>query len=814
MNDSSGTVYVLHSVGRADLHLSPGDTCELKAREKAVRQALTEADPAHKRDILRLGTASGVPGGGEAADPVAAGQPRRPAPLESVLAALGPGASRVHLVLLTTKVVARIGESLRTALEEVPDAYGRAFDDIILVDCGEIVEPVAATHIQLKLAGLVDPSIDQALVVWGSGSTQLIFSALDAVTELLLPWRLAMISTGSGRVEPYDPTAGLPIDPVIPLLRRWRYHDLLLDMATNGELAVDGEQRRVLVDEAERWGHVFIRPTVTNMRALMAAALMRGDGSSGFAVREYVRQRYQALRAQQPGQVDLFREAGPRPTLGRVIKLARDSAEPAVVQARQTPAGQWLVSPVVSALNDMGAYGEHELRPPDRTSFHYLHRHLAELDGPEQPENRGTGLSALNLVPAQRVWYVAILGTADNDRQRTPILVQLAQAMQDQHRCSLVDPQVRRYLGLPDGQQPDTAFLVLGTRSGSCHLAAELAERLAADGFTARTAVIEDEPDRVASAQRPPFSADRAGCLLREHLGDDIAAMVVVPTGPKQLVLTLLAGGQRFAAQLGVPLYLRELVDAKKGVVDAGTHRLPLRFGTDRAVLSAALHALEIAELDTAARLLAAAGGAHRLARRAESLSLVLRCELSEPALWPAEYQGWSHPARTIGLLADRIEVWADLPAVDSPRPGDPAVATAVRAIIGARAVAEKSWKECFPTAGKHRLGELLGPGYRLRNELPVTHGRPLDSAEELLALVRTTGHESVSAMLTAMADRARQHFGAPRPGHAPALATLLAELRAEVRARRDAERARPGSRLQRRPAGSAASASVPPSRA
>ncbi|MFV2022352.1 hypothetical protein [Micromonospora sp. LOL_023] len=183
-------------------------------------------------------------------------------------------------------------------------------------DTAPLAAALAALH--------ADPGTDRACVVWGSGSTQTVLGALDAVITSGLRWSLIRIEpTVAPGHAVYDPTAGLPIDPVVPLLRRWRYHDLLRALVDAGQLSLTAEQRRVVDAEADHFGRAYVAPNADRMRAVMAAALMRGDDSSGFAVRAYVAQRYHELRAADGSPLDLLTEAaGPgRPPNSDVYQM-------------------------------------------------------------------------------------------------------------------------------------------------------------------------------------------------------------------------------------------------------------------------------------------------------------------------------------------------------------------------------------------------------------------------------------------------------------------------------------------------------------
>lgn len=376
------TVYLLHAVGHADLGVPPPD--KAGATDLLAQVAQQPADDARTREILLLRTAAQTTGD--------------TAPLAAALAALrtaadpdasdpGRAGAAVHLVLVSTAQVAPIAAAIADAVDHRPDLYGGHVAATTIAEAGSLDAADIADAVGRVLDTRADPGTDRAYVVWGSGATQSALGALDAVITSGLPWSLIRIGpTVIARHAVYDPTACLPVDPIVPLLRRWRYHDLLRELADSGRLSLTPDQRRYIDAEADQYGQVYTAPTADRIRAGMAAVLMRGDGSSGFAVRVYVVRRYQELRATDGSPLDLLdwarRRNGRRiATLGEMLRAIREEQQDAaVLAAKATPSGEWLASTIVDQLNEMGKASTHELAPPQPAMLAALREHLAEHD--------------------------------------------------------------------------------------------------------------------------------------------------------------------------------------------------------------------------------------------------------------------------------------------------------------------------------------------------------------------------------------------------------------------------------------------------
>lgn len=780
------SVHVLHVVGRADLGIESRDD----SGEKALLPLLDRPDAESARGLLLLRRPGRTAG--------------KVAPLASAVAAIDGdealSGSPLRLVLVATDQVAEIAHAIERTLDSSPGLYGRPFENVVVVRSPSLEETDVAGAVRRVLETRQSLG-ERAALVWGSGSTQAAFGVMDAAFLVGMPLSVVRVDPlDPGQHDVFDPTRDLAVDPVVPLLRRWRYHDLLVDLVRRGAVSVTQVQRDLLEREAEQWGRAYAEPNASRLRAVMAAALMRGDATSGFAARAYICHRYTELRERDTSQVDLLAWAGSRPgggSLGKKLGILREERrDAAVTRSLNSEGGQWLRSSTSEQLNEMGADSSHELRPPSRLMLVALGQHLSECESSTTTPVSDAALSSLSLVPGHVLCYVSILGTSPQDtspqdRGSSP-LEQIAEALADEAKRGLVDRPVRTYLGVHGDEPVSVRMLILGTASQTYAEARALAVRLAEFG-----AVAVSIPDVETNA----FTGRAAADLLRAHLGPDAGAVIVVPSGPKKHVLPLMIGAFHVGSERGIPVFLRQLVTKGQDVVGAGTHRLPLRFGTDLAILSAALYALDIAELDMAARLLGSIGAGQGLDKRAMALSYALRSDTRGGSVghWPATItEGLSTLGATAGLVADRIEVWASLPGLDTD------IATQTRAIIGACAAIESSMRSHdrdrrrkVDADGQARVKALRAAGvdplFRVRNRLPITHGGSV-AVSGLSDLVnRCSGgrYADTRGLLRGMAAIARVGVNTPQGGSGPSLAQLVDEMRAEVRSLRDAEQGR-----------------------
>ncbi|WP_424187663.1 hypothetical protein ACOBQX_07690 [Actinokineospora sp. G85] len=710
------TTWVVHAVGNADLGLPARSTsAQVDGRLEALRAA---PDPAG----LLSGTGWGEPVPG----------------LVSPLAAVVGDLDGFHLVLVSTEHTHRTARALEEALLRAPAALGGVVGRI-LVAAGSLAEKGAVGAVSKALAGLIDT--DTVLITWGSGSTQLAFGMMVAAIDVGARWRLAVVGTAlaRARVQVFDPAAGLRVDPAQALARRW------------GETAPEQRARHA----------AHLAPDLDGLRGLVADALVKADGTSGFAVREYIWARYEHDR--DPGHLDLRQWAterlgGRNATTGLLLTTIRTAGprDPRARAALDSPAGRWLTSRVVDRLNQLGVRSSHRLVPPTLAQTAFLRRELG-------------------IPVACAAWHIGVVGLPESDGR-----VNLFRLIDDRGP----DQAVAAYLAYAEPGDVPLRHLVLGTGPTDQHpgTAAHAREIAGAIGGVADIA---------------PDSVEHAHQLLAEHwppVADVVGAIVLVPTGPKTAVLPLLLAAFRLAAENGLPLYLSQMVDGM------GSHQLVTRFGAHLDLLDLAATALSTLELDWAARLLDACAEP-ALAQRARQLAVALSCRTLDPGLWPAEFAEYGGSTRARGLVGQRLRMWAGLAA------GHPEPAHQIRALCGACAVLEQSVRQSNPdpaTADKHwqrtranfarqpRL-HLLSRLATLRDRLPITHGHPLTSPEALAEMVGSfTGHTDPAAVLTVAASAADHAFGKYVPAlQSPSLPELHAVLSADISRRVAVERDR-----------------------
>lgn len=749
--------WLLHPVGGADIGAdiasipgAPAAMDEVTRRIKVVAEA-ADARGELARRLVNLDWEK--PATGEVS------------PLAAIVPALR-ARPEVRLVLVCTAATHPLGDLLADALRRVPDLFGRAFAsvDVVLTDSGDrhagLSERNVVAALKPVLSGGPAGQAAEAIIPWGSGSTQLVLGIAEAATAAGVPWRWVRVdpSLDAASWPEFNPVSDSGVDPLVPLLRRWRYHDSLATLVEKRSCGLSDEQRAVLLAEADRWRQAHQHPTADGLRLLLADALARGDASSGFAVRRYVLARYHELRDRDADRpLDLVRwatarwrrrhgesEGGPR--LGELIQMVREAGHgsgPADVRrSARSESGQWLLSDIAEKLNEIGIDASHRLRPPRPAALRVIRAHPDDVS-----------------VPATSAWYIRIAGNGDPALRPDPLIPIVENG---------ADEPVAGYLGLPRGEV-GLRFLILGTRTGSAANAEHGAEQInAGRDSTADWATIPGPKDG-------EWAADRAERLLRqrfEPIQDEMGAIVVIPTGPKGLLLPLIAAARRLASDHGIPLFLRQLNASDT------MHQLPLRFGADRDLLELADRALSTIELDVAARLLDICADTRDLADRTRGLAIALRCGMD--GNWPAPLDCLDRAARTAGLIAERLLVWAEF----AEGHDDPAHAT--RALFGGCAAVECSVRASGEPAPWTRRG-AMGALFQIRNRLPASHGASgLGDSGSANPLTGT----AVAGLLRRAAQEATAR-SRRRGGAEPDLLGLLTALRAEVADRLTAETVR-----------------------
>jgi hypothetical protein len=769
----------LHTVGGADLGVPAGnsDPRDLRAtRAAAVRDLAADTLPSRLVDLDWSGPRTGT---------------------VSPLGALAPTLDGdVHLLLLCTKYTSDVAYAIHGALARVPALYGREFGSPTVVEIGDPDPDGSGLSERAVVAALRDHLVagpaSRAVVTWGSGSTQLAFGAIEAATAAGVSWTLLGLTERDGTTGELAPDlASDGLDPIVPLLRRWRFHDALARMAEFPTLGLTDEQRQVLRDAATARHRAHTAPTAAGLRLLVSDVLAKRDVTGAFTIRRYVLARYHELRdLQSPPPLDLEawataqwrRRTGQggdrRPELGELLALVCRASATGATDVRASlgqPSGQWLVSDAATALNKAGQ-ATHRM-----TSIHDNHLRCirAHLDGLPSA-GPGAGLPDVTSAPATTAWYLRIAGRfPDPPHQR--LLHDIADAG--------VDQPVADYLGLGREEVP-RRFLLLG----SAGVSDTVAERMAADLADAEWARIP--ADGAVAGGVAAWDNTAAEVLLRQRFRGDVAALVVMPTGPKAMLLPLLVAAHRLARENGVPLFLRHLTER-----DA-MHQLPLRFGAREDLLALAAAALSTVELEVAARLLDACADERDLARAVRDLAAAVFCRGGGPA-------GVDPTTWTLGLTADRLAVWARL-ATERFDAGH-----TTRAIFGAFAGVEcgvraapslgadpKTRWQTFSAAlrgDRHVAARLLAVLRTVRNQLPTSHG---DSHHDIDELVRTTMTDvglpatpdfSAAELIGLLAVRARTWpaVAAPAPWPHARLADQFVALRDDIDRRVEAERAR-----------------------
>jgi hypothetical protein len=766
--------WFLHTVGGADLGVAAGSDDLRAARAAAVRDLPDDALPSRLVDLDWPGPCTGT---------------------VSPLGALAPALDGdVQLLLLCTKHTSDIAHAIHDAVVRVPALYGREFDSPTVVEISDL--DGSGLSERAVVAALRDHLVpgptNRAMVTWGSGSTQLAFGAIEAATAAGVPWTLLGLTERDGTIGELAPDLTSDgFDPIVPLLHRWRCHDGLARLAELAALGLTGEQRQALRDAATARERAHTAPTAAGLRLLVSDVLAKRDITGAFTIRRYVLARYHELRDQQsPPPLDLEvwataqwrrrtrQGAGRRPELGELLAIVRRASATGPADVRESlgqPSGRWLVSDAATALNKAGQ-ATHRM-----TAIHDNHLRCirAHLDGMPSA-GPVAGLPDVTSAPATTAWHLRIAGRfPDPPHQR--LLHDIADAG--------VDQPVADYLGLGREDVP-RRFLVLGTAGVSD----TVAERMAADLADAEWTRIPAED--TAAEDVAAWDDTAAEAVLRQRFRGDVGALVVMPTGPKSMLLPLLVAAHRLARENGVPLFLRHLTER-----DA-MHQLPLRFGAQEDLLALAADALSTVEIEVAARLLDACADERDLARAVRDLAAAVFCRGGAPA--GVDPRTW-----TLGLTADRLAVWARLATERSD------ASHTTRAIFGSFAGVEcgvraapslgadpRTRWQAFSAALRgdgHVAARLLAVLRAVRNQLPTSHG---DSHHDIDELVRTTMTDlglpaapgfSAAELLGLLAVRARTWPAVAAPALWPQarLADQFVALRDDIDRRVEAERDR-----------------------
>lgn len=532
----------------------------------------------------------------------------------------------------------------------------------------EIVDVACALPAELEertvLAELIErhrdprPGVtDRMAIAWGSGATSTPFSAISAAVRLRLPWSLLDYTSRelSAAVE-VDPLAAvdqsLPL--AVPYLIRLR---LFHELARAAGLGTDAERQVRLTEEQERAVSAMVdlvdrgyrADDPESLRQVAWEALVRWDGTAGFALRRYVIARYHAMCAHLGvAPVETAEEIRKRGNGAFIVPILGKLRELAVARAKEDPTHRpdaWLASDSVEVINRFGS-AAHDLKRPSPDEAEQIARWLVQWDGLSTAEadvvtrfgvrpstGPGSGLLA--------VWPV---GRDDGDgRPSVPLhLVQRGPG-----------EAVEQFLG--SGGFPLHALLLATAKS---HPAADRQrEQLVPSDARDVTASVQlVGPDFLDLALVRSQIRVYLSEILAQH-GEALGALLLVPTGPKAVVLAALQELFRISAERAIPLFVRDLaVDATSPL--GGLHLWPAAIGHDGPLLTAALGALDRLELDAAARLLA---GTTRAADLAVECQALARAFTGRDEDWSA----WRRPAAAPpaedwvvqGRLAQRLDL-------------------------------------------------------------------------------------------------------------------------------------------------------------
>lgn len=837
--------WLVHVVGEADLRLAS------QARQGTGRddvlmsgqaldgrlQALQAAVEAGDRVLLERLLVAGSWDRGASSEP---GGPPLPKALEAISADVGPGGG-VRLILVATRqaVAHRLDSAataceLRKAVERFPDLLGVP---VKAVDVA-IAQQFSEAEVLKAIGPLLDGAVrgDRGAVTWGPGATRLALASMTSLVRARLPWVFVKVpEIGPARLV--DPLENVTPDPVVALLVRWRMFRSLADLAgvDPPPIELDGPQRAVVERLAQRWERGHQEATAEALRGLVADAVVRGDGTAGFAVRRYIEARYQELRADEPGAVDLLEWAQGQPGSGRM--LGQRLAYVNTARARATlPSGEadrpsclWLVDPVVAALNDIGKRSSHELRAASPKLALKVARALAAVPeaGADAAELTRVGLPAAPVTPGPTVFAAWAVGNHSADGKPT-----IGKQLVDEELGTLVRDHLgiarqgsTQHRGGPRGRQSEADrcrvvnlwVLLIATPDSAAAAEVQRRELVKSpwpDLFARVNAIVEivheapsssEAQTQIENAVLDQVARISDGSKVPTGLG----AVVVVPTGLKEFVLPLVGTARRESARRGVPMFLRELTGTAES--GPGTHLWPALIEGDLPLLVAAREAVAELELDVAWRLLSATSVADSLAVRYRELRNAFTCaEVDDPDTWP---KGLPSPVpdrveRTLGLLGERLRlVRAALAAAEKV---GPSAAVRIRYLMLAAATVETTVGSACPRrdAGTrfmclqkelHRLAtekrrrsqpddeRVLLVLNAARNDIPITHGRQSDPDAAVRAAVQTVAAETaafdpsararladVPSLIEAAAEAA-DHLFTPAPG-APGILTGLYE--------------------------------------
>lgn len=663
---------LVHIAGEADLLLSSQERDKTVRAERVAKRcrdlATAQAGPDGPARLRQMLLAPGAWGNEPFSTPA-------PSPLLGTLEALGDTADARDLAVMVLGTRQEPSDPLDTwpiaqAIAEVVRVVAAAADSSVVRSAEAVLLPgMTERDVATTLRSHLGPDrpYRQALVTWGSGSTALILGVLTALSRAGLPWQLVVTNEAPSAPRTYevvDPLARLDTDPVSAVFVRWRMFAALETLTREDPPLVHltDAQHDLVRQAAQRHRDGLEARDCQSLRALLADAVVRRDGSASLTVRRYITRRYEELlaidRASHPGAQDLLRRADEQirlenqqrrrggrrrsRTLGGLLAWIRDNrdSDPVVKASTGLPSYEWLFTPEVEALQNIGR-GSHNLLPPDTRDAKVVGDHLSrhEIDGPGW---RQAGLPEPPVAPADTVLAVWLAGARHRTRDVGSIGRQLVTGLPS---------VVLRHLGV---QETRIRAVIFAVDDGQGSLDQANAEAALINGVS-RLSTGEPRGEAwVEPITLAGFDHTTVERAVEARLTRRTGALLLVPTGFKPVLLPLLHALRRVGARHGLPLFVRELADPE-GSGPHGVHQWPALTGGDVPLLDAAKRALYALELDVAWRLLAASAIEDEVVEKARRLADAFASRGSVPDVSSA--RGDDRAEWTTNLLVQRLEM-------------------------------------------------------------------------------------------------------------------------------------------------------------
>jgi len=410
---------------------------------------------------------------------------------------------------------------------------------------------VLASHLSERdlVAGLLadletdpDELPDRVLIGWGSGATAVSLSAASAAIRLGLPWQFLdysdrEVNGAAGSAVVVDPLAFVDRrrEPAVPHLVRLRlFHELAALVARRGgtepPVVLTPEQADALRDMTDLVERGYRAESAEALRQVALEALVRRDGTAGFALRRYVIERYRELcgRLALP-VVKCARIKTP------ILRTLRDAARDALADAPAHSPNEWVASDEVGAIEEFGN-AAHEFRLSEVEQAGRIAASLSAWDGVSATEARLQASFSVRPAPgpASRLLAVWAVGPKDDGETRPTIARRL---LEDGPGDAVVG-----YLGT--AAFPLTALLIATSASSEAAeiQISELTSHASTTPCTHRAVAARrvdlpgNPPDRESARQEIHNALAE---ILRDG-AEDVGGILVVPTGSKPVVLAAL----------------------------------------------------------------------------------------------------------------------------------------------------------------------------------------------------------------------------------------------------------------------------------